>query len=285
MKKRTPTVSNAVKYVIFTLILLLLFYFIPQPSKHSEEITFEVSRDHQQSPHKMDEVIGNYDQNSAENTKEKSQEQEIVERSSKEDLFDVPSFDETPVSAEKASPESKQPTLANPRLAATQAATAPNNTTSVQPRDSNQPFHDLDKETGLSDTEYFHKFVQIYHDQKLRGVTPESRKDVVIRYYVKEKDEDRVFSLRQLGFYIHERPTSEDYQGFPTNALYYGNEVHIADLKMVAYTLLRKGVELRLIEPSKFSNDWKTRSIEIGAEDSKVDFPLISLGDIRQLSL
>lgn len=274
--------GSAVKYVIFTFILLFLFYLIPQPKKRADQITFEISRDHQEKG----QLIDHPSYNSVENSETLPQKEKLSLEPSTDDLFDVASIDTSQDSNNKVIPESKQPKQNKPtQTATTPAEKSPTTKTLVSNNASSQPFDDLDNEPGLSDTEYFRKFVQIYNDQKLRGVTPESRKDVVIRYYVKEKDEDKVFSLRQLGFYIHERPTSEAYQGLPTNALYYGNEVNIEDLKMVAYTLLRKGVELRLIEPSKFSNDWKARSIEIGTEDGKVEFPLISLADIRQLTL
>lgn len=135
----------------------------------------------------------------------------------------------------------------------------------------------------LSDVEYFREFSRVYKEQKLKGVQPESRTDVVIRYYQKEKDGDRIFRLRALGFYIHERPTSERFDQYASNAIYYGDKVSIEDIKMVAYTLMRQGVEIKTIEPSQFYSDWKAHSIEIGTDDTMQDAPSLTLGDIRRL--
>ena len=146
-------------------------------------------------------------------------------------------------------------------------------------------FEELNDRTELSDEDYFREFVRVYKQLKLDGVRPESRKEVVVRYYKKERDKNRVYTLRNLGFYIHQRPTNEEFADLSSNAIYYGDQVHLEDVKMVAYTLMRQGLELKTIEPSQFHSDWKAHSIEIGADNLMLDASSLTMSDIRNLRL
>ena len=94
------------------------------------------------------------------------------------------------------------------------------------------------------------------------------REDVVIRYYRHDQDGDKVYSLKELGYYIHEKEANET-AGLGSNVLYYGNDVKIEDIKIVALTLLEKGIPLKSLEPTRF--DWKSNSIEIGTDPDLVD--------------
>lgn len=94
------------------------------------------------------------------------------------------------------------------------------------------------------------------------------REDVVIRYYKHEQDNDKVYSLRKLGYYIHEKEALET-AGLGSNVMYYGSDVNVEDIQIVAYELLKSGLPLKSIQPTQFS--WKSNSIEIGTDTLLID--------------
>ncbi|MEL6559962.1 MAG: hypothetical protein AAFQ94_17365 [Bacteroidota bacterium] len=107
--------------------------------------------------------------------------------------------------------------------------------------------------------------------------------DVVIRYYRKPKDENRIDSLRVLGFYIHERPTKKQLQQFHTNTIYYGDSVRREDVMVVAYQLKMAGFKLQAVEHSRFGDNWKSHSIELGTDTTMLTVPELSLDTIRYI--
>ncbi len=104
------------------------------------------------------------------------------------------------------------------------------------------------------------------------------REDVVIRYYRHEKDGNKVYVLRKLGFYIHEKEATET-AGLGSNVLYYGDDVSTEDIQIVAYTLLEEGLPIKSIVPTQFS--WKSTSIEVGTDTLLLDSPVLSESDIQ----
>ncbi|MEQ9403160.1 MAG: hypothetical protein RIM99_06235 [Cyclobacteriaceae bacterium] len=122
-------------------------------------------------------------------------------------------------------------------------------------------------ETSVSTSsagDYFQNLKNTYLNPILAEL-PEgrSREDVVVRYYKHNEDRDKVYALRALGYYLHEKE-AEDSKESPSNVLYYGSDVDIRDIQIVAYTLLKNGVPLKAIQPSQY--DWKYHSLEIGAD-------------------
>ncbi|MDW3197230.1 MAG: hypothetical protein R8G66_32935 [Cytophagales bacterium] len=107
------------------------------------------------------------------------------------------------------------------------------------------------------------------------------RTDVILRYYPHLPDGKIVYSLSDLGFYLHERPTEINQLEQPTNALFYGDNVPLADIQMVAYELINRGVKIRQIKMSRFHDDWKANSIEIGSEPSAEQQSVLQLDDIQ----
>ncbi|WP_370090268.1 hypothetical protein [Ekhidna sp.] len=107
------------------------------------------------------------------------------------------------------------------------------------------------------------------------------REDVVIRYYRHDQDGDKVYALKELGYYIHEKEANET-AGLGSNVLYYGNDVRIEDIKIVALTLLEKGLPLKSIEPTRF--DWKSTSIEIGTDVNLVDANNLSSAQVTNFT-
>ncbi len=109
-----------------------------------------------------------------------------------------------------------------------------------------------------------------------------SREDVVIRYYKHENDGNRAYALKRLGYYLHERE-AEDNQQLASNSLYYGSDVDLRDIHIVAYTLLKEGMPLKSIKQSAF--DWKFNSIEIGADSLVENNPIMSVADIEAFEI
>ncbi|MEO9482587.1 MAG: hypothetical protein ABJG47_04050 [Ekhidna sp.] len=107
------------------------------------------------------------------------------------------------------------------------------------------------------------------------------REDVVIRYYKHEKDGEKVYSLRKLGYYIHEKEASET-TGLGSNVLYYGSQVRIEDIQIVAFTLINSGLPIKSIEPTQYS--WKNNSIEIGTDTLLVSNPILSQANIESFN-
>mgnify|MGYP000076595904 CR=1 FL=1 len=109
-----------------------------------------------------------------------------------------------------------------------------------------------------------------------------SRSDLVIRYYKKGADEKKVYALRDLGFYIHERNSDDKLDAQGSNIIHYGDSAKREDILMVAYVLINNGLKIREISESKFHDAWKAQSIEIGADTTIQHKDVISLSQLRK---
>ncbi len=109
------------------------------------------------------------------------------------------------------------------------------------------------------------------------------RTDMVVRYYKKPLDGDKVLSLKELGYYIHERPTRKKLQKFKSNAIYYGDSVRREDIMIIANHLRDKGIDLKLVEHSRYGDGWKSHSIEIGVDSTYVDAPSLTAEEIAKI--
>ncbi len=131
---------------------------------------------------------------------------------------------------------------------------------------------------------YFENLLQNYKKSYLSDLgNGKARTDIVIRYYRHAPDGNSAYALESLGFYIHERPVDARYAEFQSNAIFYGDSVRLEDIKIVGYTLLKEGLPIKLIKPSKFSDSWKARSIEIGTDTTLLDEPTLSLSALQSL--
>ncbi len=112
-------------------------------------------------------------------------------------------------------------------------------------------------------------------------ILSENRSDIVIRYYPHKGDGDKVYRLRELGLYIHERETNESIGQYESNSIYYGDSISTRDIQVIAYYLIKNGVPIKQIVPSKYHSDWKSKSVEIGADLTLEDKLVISLEELR----
>ncbi len=108
----------------------------------------------------------------------------------------------------------------------------------------------------------------------------ELRSDVVIRYYKKDADNGKVLNLSSLGFYVHERKSSSLLKDYASNVIYYGDSVRRDDIINIARFLKDQGIGIRAIQHSRYGDGWKSHSIEIGADTTLVNLPIITDEDI-----
>ncbi len=111
--------------------------------------------------------------------------------------------------------------------------------------------------------------------------TGQLREDIVVRYYRHRLDGNKVYVLRDLGYYIHEKQATET-EGLGSNVLIYGDEVTVQDIQIVAYTLLDQGLPLKAIQPTQFS--WKSNSLEVGTDTLLLDYMDLSYEDIQNFN-
>lgn len=137
-----------------------------------------------------------------------------------------------------------------------------------------------EKPAEVSDAEYFQQLIQQYEER--RADDAQARTDVVIRYYKKNKDGDRVYKLRDLGFYIHERHVEADYDGYASNAIFYGDSVSREDLMIIAYNLIERGIKLQSITLSKYHDAWKAHSVEIGTDVTALEDQPFTAATLRE---
>ncbi len=173
-------------------------------------------------------------------------------------------------------------TLANEvNEAAWEAETIEEEVVSAQPEESTA--EPVTTATNTSSTPSPDSFFQNLKNSYLGPILadlPEgrSREDIVVRYYKHQKDASKVYTLRKLGYYLHERE-AQDSKDYGSNVLYYGSDVDLRDIQLVAYTLVQNGVPLKAIKQSQY--DWKYNAIEIGADSLLANNPLLSVADIQ----
>ena len=136
------------------------------------------------------------------------------------------------------------------------------------------------------DEGFFTTLKRTYQTTVLNQLPPgKPRSDVIIRYYKHPPDGNSVYSLKDLGFYIHERPVDKVMVDYESNSIFYGDSVKKEDLLIVAYTLLKEGLPIKSIKPSLYHDGWKSNSIEIGADSTVVDQKTLTLQQLQDLSL
>ena len=134
--------------------------------------------------------------------------------------------------------------------------------------------------------EYFEKLLADYKTNVVANLKKNNaRTDIIIRYYHHEPDGNSAYALGKLGYYIHEREVAPEYLNYQSNAIFYGDSVSLEDLQIVSYALLKEGLPIKEIVPSRFHDSWKSRAIEIGTDTTMIDRPSITLEQLRSLSL
>jgi hypothetical protein len=79
----------------------------------------------------------------------------------------------------------------------------------------------------------------------------EKRGKTTIEYFLKDVDQRKVLgAIQDLGFKVKPIPPIGN---MPTNAIWFGSKVDVEDVKLVAYTLVHAGVNIKDIRPFAIS--------------------------------
>ncbi|MEQ9217363.1 MAG: hypothetical protein RLO17_04930 [Cyclobacteriaceae bacterium] len=133
---------------------------------------------------------------------------------------------------------------------------------------------------------FFNELKKTYQTKVLNRLPAgKPRTDVIIRYYKHPPDGNSVYTLKDLGFYIHERPVDSEMADYESNSIFYGDSVKKEDLLIVAYTLISEGLPIKSIKPSLYHDGWKYNSIEIGADSTVIEKEVLTLEQLQQLPL
>ena len=110
--------------------------------------------------------------------------------------------------------------------------------------------------------------------EQIALITPadiERRKKTTIEYFLKNVDKEKVLAaLAGLGFTLRQSPPVV---GTPTNAIWFGPSVQIDDVKLVAYTLIRAGIQIRDIR-HYMKSEGRDSVIQVGGRPLAVDKPV-----------
>jgi hypothetical protein len=110
--------------------------------------------------------------------------------------------------------------------------------------------------------------------------TKAERQRITVQYFPKNVDPIVIRNtLSSLGFTFSE--------GIPqlqgaTNAIWFGKDVPLSDVKLVALTLVRAGVEVKSIKPFRRSHPASDRNllIQVGTDEQYIGMPTMSVSDI-----
>jgi hypothetical protein len=107
-----------------------------------------------------------------------------------------------------------------------------------------------------------------------------SRQSITIEYFPKNVDKNKVeLALKELGFKL--KRSRAEFPNYPTNAIWFGVNVEIEDVKIVAYTLIRAGVSLQFIGPFKYPHRNHGKLIQIGSLVRYLDSPPLKIFQIK----
>lgn len=115
------------------------------------------------------------------------------------------------------------------------------------------------------------------------------RQPINVEYYNKTIDDKRVaVELEALGYQFVSKRPSKVMSRKETNALWFGSNVPVEDVKVVAFTLIRAGVQLKAIRPyrtSKSNSNYKANVIEVGASNDVINEPPLAVEQIQSAKM
>ena len=127
--------------------------------------------------------------------------------------------------------------------------------------------------------------LKVYSDSIKKSLPEKTlRNDVILRYYPHRPDNNGIYGIKNLGFYVHERPSDSLLVELPSNVVYYGDGVNKKDIQLVSLYLLDKGFSIRKITKARFHDDWKSNSIEIAHSPEFSNDNLLTLEDIKNFN-
>lgn len=117
--------------------------------------------------------------------------------------------------------------------------------------------------------------------QAQEGIERIRRNAVTIQYFSNDQAgyKDIGSQLRKLGFNVTQKGSKLDR---PINSIWFGEGVHIDDIKLIATTLLNANVGLKSIRPLKNPSGVRANLVQIGSDASKVDSPSLTAQQISE---
>ncbi len=120
---------------------------------------------------------------------------------------------------------------------------------------------------------------------KADGVKP---KDIQVYYYNKTIDEKKIaLGLEALGYQFNALPATAYMDKKQTNAIWFGSDVPLADVKVVAFALIRAVIQIKAIRPYKKSAEnpgYKNNRIEVGASVDVEALPGLTVDQVVSAS-
>jgi hypothetical protein len=106
------------------------------------------------------------------------------------------------------------------------------------------------------------------------------RSSTIVEYVAKDADQEKgEAALKRLGFTIKKNdPQPVDRLA---NCIWFGSEVNIEDVKLVAYALIRSGAQLKQIAPFQNSTG-KEHVIKVGGKIEVMNIPAFTVEELRK---
>jgi len=109
-----------------------------------------------------------------------------------------------------------------------------------------------------------------------------NRREFTVLYYVKNADTGKVeTALKEFGFNI--KITNPIRPDLPSNLIAFGKKVSAEDAKLIAYTLMRTGIEIK--ELCQASDNSKSLVIQILGAESLLNNPALTVDKVRSKTM
>jgi tetratricopeptide (TPR) repeat protein len=96
------------------------------------------------------------------------------------------------------------------------------------------------------------------------------RRAITIQYFPKDVDRKTVEqAIKELGFELTIITPKPKLEALPTNAIWFGSEVGAENVKLIAYTLIRAGVNIKAIRPFRNQGS-RNKIVQVGSDGSLV---------------
>jgi hypothetical protein len=113
-----------------------------------------------------------------------------------------------------------------------------------------------------------------------------SQKKATVWYFPKNVDGPTVTAaLDQGGFNVIRKIGRETNAAIPTNAIWVGGDVSLDQAKFVALTLMRAGVQIKVVRRLRDGTGDKANVIEVGSDGAFRDATPMSVDDVDKLTL
>lgn len=114
--------------------------------------------------------------------------------------------------------------------------------------------------------------------QNISSANIDRRRGYIVIYFLKDVDAGKVeIALRDFGFNL--RTSSPQRPDVPTNFIAFGTKVNPEDAKLVAYTLIRAGVNIKGM--CKMLSTSRVSTLQVGGDERLLNHPTLTVDQIR----